>query len=134
MIPLQEQEEWLSDYVQFGTPPLSRRGVRLIGGFDFRRGPFGLSFHEQDRTADDEHLAAFYGREAYEKESMQAACDNRNAFTRPLYRSTDAFVPDKLALDLFAREPAVVPQLAHGGMQRRHDSVDDQRRLRPRPS
>lgn len=83
-----------------------------------------------------EHLAAFYGREAYEKESMQAACDNRNAFIGgQLYRSTDAFVPDKLALDLFARmNRQVVPQLAHGGMQRRHDSVDDQRRLRPRPS
>lgn len=53
MIPLQEQEEWLSDYVQFGTRPYLAVEFGFIGGFDFRRGRFGLSFHEQDRTADD---------------------------------------------------------------------------------
>ncbi|WP_288514812.1 sugar-binding domain-containing protein [uncultured Victivallis sp.] len=104
MIPLQEQEEWLSDYVQFGTRPYLAVEFGFIGGFDFRRGRSAYRFTNKTERQMTEHLAAFYGREAYEKESMQAACDNRNAFIGgQLYRSTDAFVPDKLALDLFAR-------------------------------
>lgn len=104
MIPLQEQEEWLSEYVRSGTRPYLAVEFGFIGGFDFRRGRSAYRFTNKTEKQMTEHLAAFYGREAYEKESMRAASDNRDAHLREqLYRSTDAFVPDELALDLFAR-------------------------------
>ena len=104
MIPLQEQEEWLSDYVRFGTHPYLAVEFGFIAGFDFRRGRSAYQYTNSTEKQMTEHLAAFYGREAYEKESFAAAADNRNTLIRDqLYRSTDAFVPDELALDLFAR-------------------------------
>ncbi len=104
MIPLQEQEEWLSDYVQHGTQPFLAVEFGFIAGFDFRRGRSGYRFTNKTEKQMTEHLAAFYGREAYEKESWRTATDNRDTHVKDQeYRSTDAIIPDELALDLFAR-------------------------------
>ncbi len=104
MIPLQEQEEWLSDYVRHGTQPYLAVEFGFIAGFDFRRGRSSYRFTNKTEKQMTEHLAAFYGREAYEKESRKTAADNRDTHEKDdLYRSTDRFIPDELALDLFAR-------------------------------
>ena len=102
-IPLQEQEEWLSEYMQHGEMPYLAVEFGFIPGFDFRRGRSAYVYTNKTEKMMTEYLAGFFGNAAYEKESMAAKWDNARSFLQEdQYVATDRFIGDELAIKLFA--------------------------------
>lgn len=105
LLPIQEQEEWLSRYFKRGDQPYFAVEFGFIGGLDFKRGRASHRITNKTEDQMTEHLARFYGSDAYRKESKAAAGYNAARYTGngDLYRPSDRFIPDDYAMDLYAQ-------------------------------
>jgi beta-galactosidase len=97
LIPLQEREEWLSDWAASGEMPLSMVEFGTPMDCTFRRGRDGFTSNITSEPLLTEFSAIYFGREAYAAEEPQY-----RSFLRDLFRGGMLYNSSENRLDDFA--------------------------------